>query len=175
MSIYAAFDPAFRGGVTVGAHAGWSKLAALEVALSSAPGTNEIVVTISRDCVPPIWVLTRRLRTNIDITRADDRGGEVTELSITLHDAIMERDNSSPPSGEESAFAERFRLGYGKMTYSSMPSSSPDVSQAVIASLLRTQTAHHSGGMLVLLGDGSVRHLRPAVRNWSYVVRRPRY
>jgi hypothetical protein len=81
------------------------------------------------------------LLVNIDFTRADGNGAETTELSITLHDVVMETDRATTPSGRGSASVERYRLRYKKMTYANMPQSSPDVSRAVEARMRRVLSA----------------------------------
>lgn len=150
MSAYLHLDPVFVGGVTVAGHAGWSKLRSFGLAKSPAgagvPGINEIVVTKLPDSATPhffrfcaqgrhIGPEQSRAAARVDFTRAAGRGGEKTELSITLQGVVMEKDHQS---GGTSAALERYRLHYRKMTYSHMPPSSPDVSRAVGEELMRS-------------------------------------
>jgi type VI protein secretion system component Hcp len=151
--------PRFAGGVTVGAHASWSKLQTLEFSqprtaggVPVAPGTSEMVVTKLPDSASPTFfkvcaagqhVPAERsgIALRIDFTRADGKGGEATELSVTLHGVVMNRDNANPRSGGVSASTERYRLRYRKMTYSNMPASSADVSRAAEAKMRRVLQA----------------------------------
>jgi type VI protein secretion system component Hcp len=154
-------DSGFLGGVTVGAHAGWSKLETFEFSqwrpvdgaqadgAPNAPGINEIVVTKVTDCTSPLFFkvcATGRhvvagkpvnLTVKLDVTRADGNGRETTVLSVTLHDVVIARDTTTPLRGGVSAATERFRLRYRRMTRSSLPRWSPDVSHVVRDAWLR--------------------------------------
>jgi type VI protein secretion system component Hcp len=193
--------PRFSGGVTVGAQAGRSKLESIEFLAPTpaggapaarergAPGANEIVVTKLPDAASPalfkvcaqgyhIAPEQSGIAATIDFTRADGKGGEATELSVMLHGVVMERDNKTPRGGAGAA-AERYRIRYKKMTEANQPPSSPDVSHAVKAALMREAGSTASaGGVSVGMMDGSVRlvnyGVRPSKYNWSYVLRRPR-
>lgn len=181
MQAYVKFDnmyPVFLGGVTVGAYAGWSQLHVIDLGswakasgldVNDKPGASslkEILVTKSTDRASPalqqICAVGRHLpgRNNavlgrIDFTEADGRGGEVTKLSLALHGVALELDKTAP----QGSGTERYRLRYVKMTYANMPASSPDMSLAVRESLRtqRTGTYHSGGGIVVVMGDGSVR------------------
>ena len=164
MPAYAKFfvhDGGFRGGVMVGAHAGWSKLESVAftqlrpaggVQAVREPGgvpLSEILVTKVTDSASPFLGLAcaegrhiqqsskNAMAVKLDFTRAVGRGGETTALSVTLHDVIVEMDNTGPRNGRGSPSAERFRLRYRKMTHSNMPPSSPDVSFTVKEELTR--------------------------------------
>ena len=167
MPIYAKFiDPyrGFSGGVTVGAHAGWSRLQSFAFgparpaggpqAAQGAGGVSlhDILLTKTTDAGSRGlfsvggWDPVKKARitgeaedptVRIDFTRADGRGGEATELSITLHGVEMEREYTNQRSGGRSAAAERYRIRYRKMTYSNMPPSSADVSYIVKGALMR--------------------------------------
>ncbi len=209
MKGYVRFDnmfPAFRGGVAVGAHAGWSPLRSVEFGglrtvaevqaarETSGVHLNDIIISKLNDCASPTLYQVCAAGTHIpggndaivariDFTGADGRGTEITTLSIALHDVAISLDKTTPGVGGPGTPLERYRLRYSKMTYANMPPSSPDVSQAVVASLMRQQAAqrsgdgpgdigmirpgnyqtggrarsHHSGGMVVVLMDGSHR------------------
>ena len=182
---WGAFDPVFLGGVTVGAHAGWSRLQSVEfVGLrpnggvqaareQGTPGLNEILVTKVTDCASPFLGMAcaqgRHLQPSknamvvkLDFTRAHGNGAETPELSVTLHDVVMER-ATLPQNSIGSVAAERFRLRYNKMTYSNTPPSSPDVSQSARLALMRTGDATTAAGSMHLLADGSVRFVAPAI------------
>ena len=191
MPAYAKFfvhDGGFRGDVMVGAHAGWSKLGSVAFTqLRPAGGVqavreqggvplNEILVTKLTDSASPFLGMAcatghhiqsskNAIVVKLDFTRANGRGGEIAELSITLHGVVMERDNTAPRSGAGNAPAERFRLRYRKMTYSNMPPSSPDVSQIVRQSLLmKAQPGQHNSGAIVVgMGDGSVKFVASSI------------
>lgn len=166
MPIYAKFIdpyPVFSGGVTVGAHTGWSRLQTFAFGLrpagdpqaaqgSGGVSLHDILVTKTTDAGSRGlfsvggWDPVKKAKitgepedptVRIDFTRVDGRGGERTELSITLHGVVMERDKATAPSGRGSAAAERYRLRYQKMTYSNMPPSSADVSHVVKGTLMR--------------------------------------
>jgi hypothetical protein len=166
MPIYAKFIdpyPVFSGGVTVGAHAGWSRLYTFQLDLLPAGGPqaaqgsggvspHHILVTKTTDAGSRGlfsvggWDPVKKTKitgepedptVRIDFTRADGRGGERTELSITLHGVVMEREYANPRSGGRSAAAERYRIRYRRMTYSNMPPSSADVSHVVKGTLMR--------------------------------------
>jgi prepilin-type processing-associated H-X9-DG protein len=101
----------------------------------------------------------------IDFTSSSGKDAEKTELSIMLHDVVMEKDNTIPRSGSGSVAAERFRLRYKKMTYANMPPSSPDASLSVKLALMRIGDATasrsgHGGGMNFTFMDGSVKILQ---------------
>jgi type VI protein secretion system component Hcp len=148
MSAYLHLDPAFVGGVTVAGHAGWSKLRSFafgQLPAAGVQGANEIVVTKSRDSASPVFFRSclqgvhygrGGIVAKVDFTRPDGRGGEKTELSITLHGVVMERDQRSAGTR---ATLERYRLRYRKMTYSNMPPSSADVSLAVEQQLMNVR------------------------------------
>ena len=174
MPIYAKFIdryPVFSGGVMVGAHAGWSRLQTFEFGLARPPAgpqaaqgsggvsLHDILVTKTTD--PGSrglfsvggWDPVKKARitgeaedptVRIDFTRADGRGGEATELSITLHGVVMEREYTNPRSGGRSTAAERYRLRYRKMTYSNMPPSSAGVSHVVKGALMRAGGHHEA-------------------------------
>jgi type VI protein secretion system component Hcp len=167
MPIYAKFIdpyPVFSGGVTVGAHAGWSRLQTFEFGLARPAGgpqaaqgsggvsLHDILVTKTTDAGSRGlfsvggWDPVKKAKitgepedptVRIDFTRADGRGGEATELSITLHGVVMEKEYTNPRSGGRSAAAERYRIRYRKITYSNMPPSSADVSHVVKGALMR--------------------------------------
>ncbi len=159
-----------RGGVTASDHAGWGKLKTFEFGRrqpavgtqagqgsgASTTSLNEILITKTTDVgSEPLasvggWDPVKKAKivgetkdptVMVDFTRRDGRGGETTELSIRLHNVVVERDNAAPRSGFGNASVEKFRLRYGKMTYSNMPPSSPDVSRAVEAKMRRVLSA----------------------------------
>ena len=159
-------DRGFSGGVTVGAHAGWSRLqtfgflaglcddqaAARRPPRGRAALLHDILLTKTTGTpgsqgLCPGWRLGPREAVRItgeaedptaqiDFTRADGRGGEATEQNTT-YCVVMEREYTNPRSGARSAAAERYRLRYRKMTYSNMPPSSADVSHIVKGALMR--------------------------------------
>jgi hypothetical protein len=178
MPIYAKFIDPYRGcsgGVTVGAHAGWSRLQTFAFGLARPAGgpqatqgsgevsAHEIVVTKTMDAGSRGlfsvggWDPVKKAKitgeaedptVRVDFTRADGRGGEATELSITLHGVVMEREYTNPRSGGRSAAADRYRIRYRKMTYSNMPLSSADVSHVVKGALMRAgATTVRPGGV----------------------------
>ena len=184
MPIYAKFiDPyrGFSGGVTVGAHAGWSRLQTFAFGLARPAGgpqaaqgaggvsLHDILLTKTTDAGSRGlfsvggWDPVKKARitgeaedptVRIDFTRADGRGGEATELSITLHGVVMESEYTNQRSGGRSAAAERYRIRYRKMTYSNMPPSSADVSYIVKGALMRLggTTVQQSGADMYWAG-----------------------
>ena len=184
MPIYAKFIdryPVFSGGVMVGAHAGWSRLQTFAFGLARPAGgpqatqgsggvsVHEIVVTKTMDAGSRGlfsvggWDPVKKAKitgeaedptVRIDFTRADGRGGEATELSITLHGVVLEREYTNPWRGGRSAAAERYRIRYRKMTYSNMPPSSADVSYIVKGALMRPggTTVQQSGSEMYWAG-----------------------
>lgn len=155
MSAYIHFD-GFVGGVTVGTHAGWSRLEAVDFAASLPAGpqaarrhygphhfrirladlpdgvTPELMLACSRGHHSPPRVVVK-----LDFTRADGRGGETTELSLALHDVVVERDYTIPWSSGGTAADKRFRLWFSRITHAMMPPSSPDVSHLARLALMK--------------------------------------
>lgn len=187
----AKFDnmyPVFLGGVTVGAHAGWrrvhsidlgswAKAAGLEVSFEpGTPAIRELAGAKPTDRASPLlaqFCATARRRTaqnktiaaSIGFTNADGRGDEITAPGIALHDVTIGLDKTTSVGAGAGAPVERYRLRYRKMTCANMSPSSPEVSQAVKASLMRPQGGHcHAAGVVIALGDGSVRQQGPSPR-----------
>lgn len=152
MPAYARFiDPfgggVFVGGLTVGRYAGWTKLTAIDLVTSPSAGPQGrrgqgqyVITRVEHSATAKLYEYCTKgthIGVTLDLTSADGKGGERTELSVALHDVVVETDSRSLARvGSGLVAYEGFRLRYQKMTYSNMPVSSPDVSP-VLKTVLR--------------------------------------
>ncbi|HJQ56221.1 MAG TPA: H-X9-DG-CTERM domain-containing protein [Vineibacter sp.] len=182
-----AFDPIFTGGVRVDTHNvarnedrihDWVKLQEIRVGgpqaarERNAPAISEIVMTISTDCSAPLWIARQRTFTaaRIDFTRPNGRGVEVTELSVIVHQGVIDRDAINPRTTERGAAGGQYRLRYKSLIHSNAASGSPAMSQIIAALQPSTQAGSpHPGGIIVALGDGTVRFQH---YSWAWTLRR---
>lgn len=100
------------------------------------------------------------LTAQVDFTRSDRSGSEITDLRVQLHDVRIVRCEHISRAGGVMP-VERMVIACSKMTLADTPKSAPDISHQVRARVARAQAGrHHAGGVLVGMGDGSVRFVR---------------
>lgn len=96
----------------------------------------------------------------IVFTRSGQRGSEVADLRVQLHDIRILSSERVSRAGSLKP-VERIVIACSKMTPAGTPRSASDISQQVRAKVATAQAGrHHAGGIIVAMGDGSVRFVR---------------